>query len=92
MCEGEAKAFWHALQRSRWSRATTLRQQLALAGHMRMDLDFLFLQQITPQTVMATLDDLVAERHLSRAKASQLQERVLALVDRHGEWLREHMT
>jgi hypothetical protein len=92
MSPEESTQLWGALARSRWSRPVALRQHLALVGSMRLDLDHLFLDILTPQETIRVIEDLVKEKQLRRHKATKLEEHILALVDATGQWKAEHLT
>jgi hypothetical protein len=83
---------WYALADAQASRAVTLRQQIALVGHVRIDLDHLCVKVVTPQNMVAVIEDLVREGQLRRAQGTHIEEALLQQVDRYGCWQGETWT
>jgi hypothetical protein len=63
-----------------------LRQQLALVGHIPLDLTHLAQQILSPPATLAVIEDLVQERRLSRRQACGIEDRILAVVTGEGVW------
>jgi hypothetical protein len=85
LSEGDQRAFWAALCRSRWWRPRAFRQALILVGAVRITEGALG-RLCAPDVVVATLEALVEERQLSRAKATRIEETMLASVQATGHW------
>jgi hypothetical protein len=80
-----ARTWWQSLCRSRWSATVAWRQAVILSAEVGNPQTF-SATHWTPPKLVATLEDLVREQLLSRRAASCIQERLLACVDRHGQW------
>jgi hypothetical protein len=78
-------AFWNALTRARWQRPVSLRQSLALVGHMALD-HYALAQSITPARVIAVLQALVGEGGLRQSEAGAMVNVILTGVNAHGGW------
>jgi hypothetical protein len=82
----EGRTLWFAIQHSRWSRPTALRQALSLVGVMRVDLDHLCARVVSPASTLQVIEDLVQEGGLRRQQAARLTETILASVGPTGGW------
>ena len=81
------RLFWHALSHAQWSRAIALRQTILLySSGPGGDRKALIHGTCCPREIMAVVEDLVQEQCLSRAKANQLEEAILACVKADGTW------
>jgi hypothetical protein len=86
-----AWVLWRAVLKAQWSTATQWREQfLAFEKPDRVlsrDLVEAFLaEHASPQQMMALVEQLMEERRLLKRDGRQVQDRLLAHVDRHGEW------
>ena len=78
-----AERTWQALQASRWTQPTALRQWVLVQfvvdpGHFR--------QTYSPLAVVDVLETLVKERRLTRRQASALEDYLLTTVTPEGAW------
>src|SRR4051794_38070612 len=82
----QGKTFWYALVDARFTRAVALRRHILLALQMRVDLEHLRRQVVTPATVMAALEALYNEGQLRRSQTTHIEECILAQTDKCGRW------
>jgi hypothetical protein len=95
--ERTARRWWTAVCRARWSVVQEWRQRVVLFDQgiiapltdpQAVDAVARFLDtSAAPAQVMAILEALVGERVLSRQDARQMETKVLARVNRHGQWI-----
>jgi hypothetical protein len=81
--EGLARAWWEAVERSRWSEVVAWRQALLLLEAFG---DPTRSSVWTPQRCLQILDRLWQEKRLSQGERALLQEHVLRKVDARGAW------
>lgn len=82
----EARMFWEALRRARYTRAVVFRQDIMLLGYMRLDVAHFIERRCTPAAVVHVIEALIHERQLRRKQGNRLEEYILAQVDAHGCW------
>ena len=85
LSDRDQKTFWWALARAQTWRPVTLRQQLALVGHVRVTEDCLA-RLCQPAVILAALEALVGERLLARRQCTRIEETILDNVQAHGRW------
>ena len=84
------KHWWGALQRARWSRPVALRTVFlcrAALGSRQGAVRHFVTQNVTPQTLIHALEDLIQERLLAPREARQIEEAVLAKTHVSGLWV-----
>jgi hypothetical protein len=82
--------WWHALQQAQWSRPVALRGIIlcrAALGRQQGTMHHFVTENLSPQVLIAALEDLIEERLLPPATARQIEERILGKVHRTGVWL-----
>ena len=82
-------AWWKALQKAQWHRAITLRSAvlgLRVASGTPGAFKNLFEKNITPQSCVEVLIDLIREGHLSRDVVRPIETAVLARTNKMGSW------
>jgi hypothetical protein len=84
--------WWAALHRARWSHAAAflmaLRDCDGLAAALDAHTVYAFMEaHAQPQHLVELIERLYQEKLLTRRESSQLQQQVLAHVDRRGEWI-----
>jgi hypothetical protein len=83
--ESEARTLRMALAQSTRTRPQAMRQHFALAGFTHISHRF-WQDFCAPATVMACIEDLCAERRLSRQRATKIEEVLRRHVICHGVW------
>jgi hypothetical protein len=81
--------WWHALQQARWSRPVALRSIFtcrAALGPGQGSMHHFVTQNVSPQVLVAVLEDLIKEQRLPSAVARQIEEHVLHKTHRSGLW------
>jgi len=96
LSEAQAKTWWHALSKAKWSVARQWRQQVvlfdqgiapALATPQAVDAVARFLDTTaSPARVVAVLEALAQERLLSRRDSTGIEEKMLMQVTSEGRW------
>ena len=85
LADEDLRRLWGALSRARFSRAVAFREQVRLMGVIRLSG-----RALAPlchaASLLAVLECLVHERLLSRRQCTQIEERLLRHIDRHGQW------
>jgi hypothetical protein len=81
------RLWWQALSQSRYTQPQALRQAgLLWEGTSLADPAAVVHQTCAPVEVVAVLEALVHEGRLSRQRATQVEEHLLARVTREGHW------
>ena len=90
----QSRQCWGALYRARWARAAGWRQTLAHFEGQRPSLrsparvwDFVY-RNIMPETIIAVVEGLIAERLLTRAEGNAVEAKILDHVGADGDWAR----
>ena len=81
----EARTLWTALAQSTRTRPQAMRQRFALAGLTHISNKF-WQDFCAPAAVMSVLEDLCAERRLTRQRATKIEEVVLRHITADGDW------
>jgi hypothetical protein len=83
--DADARLFWQAVWRSRWSESVALRQIFALRDWLVFDgmADGI----ASPHNLVKIIENLVREGVLMRQAATHLEERVLAATHTSGRWM-----
>jgi hypothetical protein len=79
------------MEHSRWSEATSLRRTLYYYNQLGPTPErsqHILCSILTPQKTLALLENLCQEGVLARSDASQIEEKVLGLIDATGRWVR----
>jgi len=83
-------AWWRALSQSQWSECQAVYNLFRFyGGEMRVSRERwqeIVWQQLHPQRLIRTIEDLVKQRLLSRKMAVSLEERLFKAMTREGEW------
>ena len=79
--------WWHALQQSRWTRPVELRSVFVCRATLREGqgtMRHFLTANVTPQVLIAVLEDLIQEAVVPPGLARQIQEAVLQKTHRSG--------
>jgi uncharacterized protein YecE (DUF72 family) len=86
--ESHARHLCVALRHSRWSRPQAWARELQTLEHSGMPLaDVMCEEALRPVVVVQVVEDLVAEKRLSRLSALLITEAILRQVDSQGRWV-----
>lgn len=85
-----ARIWWQALCRSQWTSAREFRQKIWLwnsGGRAQPeDCECFWEEHLTPQGLIAVVEDLVTSQRLRRRQAQEIETAVLAMVRADGGW------
>ena len=85
------RAWWSALNSSRWSLPCEWRHKLMLYHQTKLIAPKRLLHEVcSPAETVKVLEHLVQERRLTRQQATQLEERILYYVNKKGGWYGGH--
>jgi hypothetical protein len=77
LSQADSRRWWGALVRSTWSRPTELRQKFVLMeGCAWFDREHFAHTATSPGNLVATLEELVTTRLLTRAEATRIEEAI----------------